>query len=527
MSNGIDVSHYQGNIDWNRVKSSDVTFAIMKAMYETNKQKDEYFESNYSGCTNVGIYKGVYIYIGSKSTENPQEDAEALLEILNGRKLEYGIWIDIESDKLRELGRDRIEQIVFEEADIFEAAGYSVGVYCNLDWYKNVISDGIKKRFDGKMWIARYPRNDSGSVVSRLNPKNDCPEAIGWQYSSKGSVDGINGNVDMDMFWGEVIDKQTLNTMYSRFTIVNKSEEWIGKKSSDNSHCEILNIYNSNKPLPRGYAVKPTDAWCATFVSAVFIDCGYADIFPIECSCNQMLEKAKEMQIWVEDDSFVPDVGDVVLYDWQDNGINDNTGWPDHVGIVTYVDKQSGYMVVIEGNYDNAVKKRTINLNGKYIRGFITPKYTARGILYKDEKAITTEKEIAYEVIAGKWGNGDDRKNRLVAAGYNYTNIQQLVNEILNTPKKVDTGVNKTVIATSKAQKIDNSIAGTYITTADLYCRDGAGTNKKALVIIPKNTNVKCYGYYSIANGVKWYYIVADVNGVSYTGFSSSVYLRR
>ena len=96
----------------------------------------------------------------------------------------------------------------------------------------------------------------------------------------------------------------------------------------------------------------------------------------------------------------------------------------------------------------------------------------------------------------------------------------------MNTPKKVESST-KEVIATSKASKIDKGLAGEYTTTADLYCRDGAGTNKKALVCIPKGTKVQNFGYYSVANGVNWLYITFNLNGIKYTGFSSSVYLRR
>lgn len=81
------------------------------------------------------------------------------------------------------------------------------------------------------------------------------------------------------------------------------------------------------------------------------------------------------MGCWQENDAYVPSPGDAILYYWQDNGIGDNTGNPDHVGTVIEVNKESGYMVIEEGNYSNAVKKRTLSINGKFIRGFITPKY--------------------------------------------------------------------------------------------------------------------------------------------------------
>jgi len=198
---GIDVSHYQENIDWGRVKSTcRVEFAIIKAMYETSKRADETFEKNYTGCTNYDISRGVYNFIGRVSASDPVADANAFLKILNGRKLEMGIWLDVESKNLRSLGKEKIESVILKETEIFESAGYKVGIYCNLDWYKNVITDKIKKAFEGRFWIARYPKADNGTYNenSTLSPKSF---AVAWQYSSKGKVDGIKGNVDMDVLF--------------------------------------------------------------------------------------------------------------------------------------------------------------------------------------------------------------------------------------------------------------------------------------------------------------------------------------
>lgn len=524
---GIDVSHYQSSIDWQKVKTAGIEFAILKAMYESSKSPDEYFEINYKGCTDVGIARGVYNFIGSVSAANPVEDANAFLGILNNRELEYGIWLDIESKNLRALGSEKIEEVVFAEADIFEAAGYFVGVYCNLDWYKNVLTPGIKKRFKDKLWIARYPKNDTGEVKPTLNVKNVCEGSIGWQYTSKGKVKGISTNVDRDIFWGEVeelnapvISDETEDREYLRSIAVMSAEKWLGLNEDDNSYLEILNVYNSYSPLPRGYAIKPGDAWCAAFASAVFISCGYDAIFPIECSCSQMINKAKDMGIWVEDDSYVPYLGDAVLYDWQDNGVGDNTGNPDHVGIIDYVNKQAGYMVVIEGNYDDCVKKRTINLDGKYIRGFVVPKFTNGGVIVEpiSEKDIKT---IAHEVIAGKWGNGEIRKQRLTEAGYNYDDVRKLVNEILNEKKYPGEFTNV------EPQYINSSYAAYYVTTANLNLRNGAGTNKKSMVIMPKGTKVKCSGYYSVYNNVDWLLVETEVANKKYKGYCSSKYLKR
>ena len=200
--------------------------------------------------------------------------------------------------------------------------------------------------------------------------------------------------------------------------VVAQAKLWLGYKESNGTHKKIIDTYNSHKPLARGYAVKYTDSWCATFVSAVAIKLGYTDIIPTECSCPKMIEKFKQLGAWNESDSRTPKPGDIIFYDWQDNGVGDNRGNSDHVGIVEKV--SGGKITVIEGNYSNAVKRRTLSVNGKYIRGYGVPKYNAKTI-----------SQIAREVIAGQWGNGNVRKTKLTAAGYDYKAVQQKVNELL------------------------------------------------------------------------------------------------
>ena len=158
-----------------------------------------------------------------------------------------------------------------------------------------------------------------------------------------------------------------------REAIVSEAISHVGVKEGTVLHHKIIDRYNSRKPLPRGYAVKYTDAWCATFISYLAIVMGYTDIIPVECGCPQMITLAKQMGIWVEDDSYVPKPGDIVLYDWQDSGAGDNTGNPDHIGIVEKV--VGNTETVIEGNYKDAVGRRELAVNGRYIRGYIVPKY--------------------------------------------------------------------------------------------------------------------------------------------------------
>lgn len=155
--------------------------------------------------------------------------------------------------------------------------------------------------------------------------------------------------------------------------VVEQAKAWLGRNEADGTHKSIIDVYNAHTPLARGYKVKYTDEWCATFVSAVAVQLGYTDIIPTECSCSKMIELLQKIGAWNEDDARTPNPGDIIFYDWEDNGVGDNKGGADHVGIVEKV--SNGKITIIEGNYSQSVKRRTIAVNHRYIRGYGVPKY--------------------------------------------------------------------------------------------------------------------------------------------------------
>ena len=179
----------------------------------------------------------------------------------------------------------------------------------------------------------------------------------------------------------------------TREKIVAQARSWIGCKESDGSHKKIIDTYNSHTPRARGYKLTYTDAWCAGFASACAIACGATDIIPTEVGCQKQIGLFQSKGIWVEDDAYVPQPGDYIFYDWQDTGAGDNKGNSDHVGIVEKV--VDGVITVIEGNYSNAVKRRTLKVNGKYIRGYGVPKYDAVGSVKADAVCTVTLKELS------------------------------------------------------------------------------------------------------------------------------------
>ncbi len=169
----------------------------------------------------------------------------------------------------------------------------------------------------------------------------------------------------------------TAKEKQNRANIVAIAESFLGCKESDGSHRKIIDLYNADKPLARGYAMTYTDAWCACFVSVVSILGGALAVMPKEVGCGKMIELYQRLGRWQENDAYVPAPGDVIFYDWNDGAnyaATDNTTAPDHVGIVAYV--VGDRMKVIEGNMSNAVGYRTLSVNGRYIRGFGLPDFS-------------------------------------------------------------------------------------------------------------------------------------------------------
>ena len=191
---GIDVSSYQGRPEWEKVKESGIDFAILRVM--NSKGKDSSFEYNYQETGRNGLFRGGYRYSYALTIAQAKAEAQGVLDALAGRKLEMGVWLDLEWDRQRSIGKAKVRRIAEVWMKVIRDAGYDCNIYCNLDWYRNVCGD-----LDAKYWIARYSSNDTGVVKDGLRP--NVGES-GWQFSSKGRVHGISGNVDMDLWYDSV-----------------------------------------------------------------------------------------------------------------------------------------------------------------------------------------------------------------------------------------------------------------------------------------------------------------------------------
>lgn len=189
---GIDVSSWQGKPDWTKVKKSGIEFAILRIHQKDGS--DASFEHNYKGCKANAIPIGGYKYSYALTPAQALEEAEDTLSVLAGRGLDFPVFYDLEWNSQRKLGSESIEKIAETFLNRIKKAGYKVGVYCNMDWYQKVLTEKLRK-YD--LWIARYPADDNGTIQERLRPDI----GVGWQYSSKGKVSGITGNVDMNVFY--------------------------------------------------------------------------------------------------------------------------------------------------------------------------------------------------------------------------------------------------------------------------------------------------------------------------------------
>lgn len=369
MKKIIDVSEHQKRIDWSKV--SGVDGVIIRIGYGDDEigQDDDYVKYNLDEVERLGIPYEVYFYSYANCERQKTSEIAHIRRLIAGRNIKR-IWLDLEYRPAQNYWRRMTEA--------FLQAFPGSGVY-SWEWAFTDVLNGI----ECPRWICAYGDNTGKPDYSK-KPHLSCH---GWQYTSRAFVPGINGNVDMSEWYKDFAGAPTkapaeasTSPAAGRSAVVNKMLAWEGYSEKNGKFKVIIDGYNKYLPTAvkagcANYAVKYSDEWCATAASYAYIACGIGHLFPVECSCPRMITLAKKMGIWQENDGYVPDPADAVLYDWEDSGRGDNTGTPDHIGIVIAVDKSKGTFVVMEGNKNESVECRTMSIDGKYIRGFITPKF--------------------------------------------------------------------------------------------------------------------------------------------------------
>ena len=203
---GIDVSKWQGTIDWDEVADAGIDFAIIRCGWgsDLESQDDECFIQNVEGAQEAGLDIGIYLYsyatTVSGSDGSAMSEAEHVLRLLEEAGLEpedlaYPIFLDMEDSSTTGLGSSLLGDIAETFCNMLEAEGYTTGIYANKNWWENYLTDSYFEDVENK-WVARYPR--STSITSTGVDGTDI-----WQFTSHGSVSGITGNVDVDFDYNQ------------------------------------------------------------------------------------------------------------------------------------------------------------------------------------------------------------------------------------------------------------------------------------------------------------------------------------
>ena len=194
---GIDVSEHQGRIDWNAVKASGIDFAILRVGFGAPSwggRVDYQFNRNISECERLGIPYGVYIYSYAFDNQQAADEASMVIDCLSGHNPRLPVYYDLEDKTIIADGR---QSGIASRAQTFcnkiSSAGYKPGIYANLNWFNNILTDPVFKSGSWDHWIAQY--NSQCHYTGSYSF---------WQYKSNGKVPGINGNVDMNYAYVDV-----------------------------------------------------------------------------------------------------------------------------------------------------------------------------------------------------------------------------------------------------------------------------------------------------------------------------------
>ena len=191
---GIDVSEFQGKIDWEKVKNDGIEFAILRCGYGMDflNQDDVEYERNANECERLGIPYGVYLMSYANTVEKARSEAKHVLRLIEGHKISLGVWYDIEDNGTSgAINKETLTNIINTFCNTIKNAGHRVGVYASLNWLENKIEKTIKDNYD--IWVAQY--------YSKCEYEG---KYIMWQHTSSGKVNGISTNVDMNILYEDL-----------------------------------------------------------------------------------------------------------------------------------------------------------------------------------------------------------------------------------------------------------------------------------------------------------------------------------
>lgn len=244
MLKGIDVSEHNGNINWNSVKNAGINFAIIRLGWIGNKNNhtlDKKFEENYMNAKSAGIKVGVYVYSYVENSEAMQNAINWVQSKLNGKTLEYPVFLDVEDEQISKLNKETLTSLC--EQFCKRIQGFNTGVYANKNWFTNKLN--VNDLLNYKIWLAEW----NGKENHTANFKVDM-----WQYTSNGQVDGINGRVDMNYCLNcntDNIENITGETERSEFEVV---KSWKNGTTNETVYSDLSCTTKIGTIYPQEYA---------------------------------------------------------------------------------------------------------------------------------------------------------------------------------------------------------------------------------------------------------------------------------
>lgn len=398
--NCIDVSAWQGSIDFNKVKADGIQYVILRAVTK-NQKTDKCFETNYKNAKAAGLKIGAYVYSYATNADIAKKEAVAMVNVLKGKALDLPVWYDMEDEAtMGRLTNSARTELVNVFAKHVHAAGFKAGIYCNENWYKNKL-DTVALG-DYPYWVAKYGKNDG---VPHTKPAVDKSHLVAWQFSSTGKISGINGNVDVSIYYDGVEAKPIMQSaslsgghnikVYSPSTVIAVAEAELGYLEKKNGDIKYLYNKTANAGdanyTKYGYEMHKLypsvmdypAAWCDCFV-----DWCFQKAYGVSTAKSLLggdfndytvasADMYKKKGGWYK----TPQVGDQIFFK--------NSTRICHTGLVVAVDVKKRIVYTIEGNTSSergvvanggCVRKKSYSFDYSAIAGYGRPKYTAPAI---------------------------------------------------------------------------------------------------------------------------------------------------
>lgn len=410
MQKGIDVSTWQGAIDWPKVKASGVEFAMIRLGYGNSTgdscKVDKYYTKNVEGALEAGVDVGVYFYSYALNAGAAAKEAAFVLKQLKPYKgrLLYPVAYDLEDPSQRDLGRTVLTAMVVAFMETIEDGGYYAAFYSNTDWCKNRLNMADLTAYD--LWLAQWAAKPTDAFKFGI-----------WQSSSNGSVPGITGRVDMDTAYKDyptIIKRAGLNGYKAPTTAPETPQEVPSAPTGTGTRQNIIAVAVAqlgaaeptgddkyiqwyNKNVLKTWSLALDSAWCAMWVSWVCAAAGVpADAVKPYCGCTTGMQWFKAEGVWqaaaAYGGKYTPQPGDLVFFSDKKDAASSS-----HTGVVEYAEGNT--LHTIEGNTSNACKRRTYDLTDHYIIGYAVPKYedSKEAIEMSKEELVALIRQIIQE----------------------------------------------------------------------------------------------------------------------------------